>query len=347
MSQVPAIVFDSSETLLLHAALNSDESSPKAWREWRASHHLQQTGTREFAILHHLSQRYESIDFGDDALLLTGLRNRAWAINQQTALLVTEACEVLSSAGIASVPIRGSALLLDPSVDTMRPIAQGELWIDAMNWSRSLQKLREEGWHFRHRPRASMTDAVLSQPRGALFLTWGREFPVLRRTPPEFPSVEPSAEAPMLDSAGSILSFLVAEGVAAPSTVTITWPLDAMQVLAGHSAEAGFWNSVIADSADGGYASLVASGLQWLRAQLGADVPEHVVEVLATAPTDLTVMREIAARGSERKHRSASRRRRDIRRARRLEPWSAVPAVSRWSTGIRFVQASSAARILR
>ena len=347
MIRVPAIIFNSSETLLLQAALNTDESSGKAWREWSTTHDLHQTGTREFAILHHLSQRHASIDFGDDALLLSGLRNRAWAINKQTALLVTGACEVLSSAGLAPVPIRGSALLLDPVVATMRPIPQGELWIDAANWSRSLQLLQERGWQYRHRPRASMTDAVLTQPRGALLLTWGREFPVLRRTPPSFPSGHRNNDALMSDSVGTMLSLLIAEGVMAPSTVTITWPLDAMQVLAGHSTEAGFWNSVIAVSADSGYGSLVAAGLQWLRVQFGADIPEDVVEVLATAPTDPTVMREIAAKGSGRRHRSSSRRRRDIRRARSVEPWSAVPAVSRWSSGIRFLQASSAARNLR
>ena len=72
MIRVPAIVFSSSETLLLQASLNTNESSRKAWREWSASHNLRQTGTREFAILRHLSQRHASIDFGDDGLLLSG-----------------------------------------------------------------------------------------------------------------------------------------------------------------------------------------------------------------------------------------------------------------------------------
>ena len=207
--------------------------------------------------------------------------------------------------------------------------------------------LRAGGWRFRHRPRASKTDAWLEERSGALLVTWGREFPLLRRTPPDFPLLDPNSEFSRPQSAGSMLSLAIAEGVTAPLTAPITWPLDAIQVLAGHATEPNFWNAVTAECASTGYGPVVAAGLEWLRSQIGADVPKSVVEILTAGAMDATVMREIDSRGASSRLKAASRRRVDIRRARCVEPWSAVPAVSPWSSGLRFLQASSAARILR
>jgi len=350
---VGMIPLSASETLLLRAALTSGSSSVDAWREWRDGHDMQQCGPREFAILHHLDPSMLPLDGTSDAPILRGLRNRAWAVNQQSTLHLRDALGALARAEITAQPIRGSSLLLDPSITVLRPVARVDLWVAAADWPRSLSVLASNGWTVRHPPRASMADAWLEDRRGPVLLTWGREFPMLRRTPPEFPNLDATPEsdahicAASTISPTSTMSLAIAEGITAPSTATVTWPLDAVQVLARHAGEPDCWSSVLAECSGTGYGSLVATGLGWLSENLGTDVPHHVLDVLASEPADDAVMRGIAADGLAGRVRASERRRRDIRRARRTAPWSSVPAVSRWASGIRFLQASSADRARR
>ncbi len=330
-----------SDTLLLRAALADEDAAVQAWDAWRAEHDLQQSASREFAILHHLAHRDQYLDFGTDAPLLLGLRKRAWVVNQQTLLHLHQAIDALTRYDITARPIRGSALLLDPSMSTYRPVTTVDLWIGAADWTRSLEVLPAHGWAMRHRPRASMTSAFLDDNGRSLVLTWGREFPQLRRTPPNF--ARGAMESTVADSLsdGCLLTLAIVEGITAPASAAITWPLDAMQLLQDGSRTSEFWQSVRAHSVDSGYGPLVAEGLNWLMSQVGADIPRSVIEQLSAAPMDAVVLHEIAAGGAWQRMQAAARRRHDIRQARQGPPWSAVPRVSPWSSGIRFLQARS------
>lgn len=320
---------DAGETLLLRAALLDPERAAAAWLQWRSTHDVQEIHGRASALLALLPASVPSEELGPDRGLLRGLRRRAWAVNATQRESLSRLLSRLSGAGVEACPVRGShSLLAVPPHEATLPVARTDLWVAPSDWAAALEVVAALGYAPAAPADPDDSLIMLADTSGSrLALTWGFTFPRWSRTPYELGSTPEAVwrdlSFPTLSASHAVVAAIV-EGVAPAGPQALTWPVEVARLVRAHSDDHDFWPLVTEAAVDSGQAPVVSAALAWARHTLDLAVPTTVETALSEGRMEpwLRLERALMSRGLP----SASRPRRalDVRRARRIAPWSAV-----------------------
>jgi len=276
---------------LLRAALLPAQQAAPAWRRWKARG-LQLESVDE-ASARMLSQLWTnrdaaSIDAGDSTLL-KGIYRHALARNAVTLENALEATDVLVSAGIPVLFIKGAAMIaINSGRVGARPIADADILIPETDAERAVALLMAAGYDakpgYGMAPPAGLMHAwACKSPKGSeLDVHWW----AFKTAGDDTSMFETAREATILGrpvlipSVTESLVHVVANAFVSPTGGSpLRWIADALLLLEIDGGTID-WDALVVRTSRPGLTLRLASGLDFLAREFGAPVPADVVTVL-------------------------------------------------------------------
>lgn len=280
------------ERLLLQAALLPPEHGAAAWRQWLASHDVDDVHQRGVQLLPAVAANLPADLLGDEAARVQGIRRRSWYTNQRLLAALGGAVETLDHAGIPVTLCKGAALLCGTVGDAgARTMYDGDLIVPAGRLDDARAALRAAGWREKlDRPLPSWKHAlVLVGPEERqLDLHRSLLHPRFLRTPDpaswwerRVPCTVAGRQAHRLHPGDELVASVVASSGFVDGSA-VRWPFDVVSLVRAHGDD--LWPVVEVSAAEVGYGPLVAAALEHCREEYGLQLPDGVVERLAGSP---------------------------------------------------------------
>jgi hypothetical protein len=282
------------ELELLRAATLDVDAASAAWRRWIAENVIDIAHHRSTDLLPAVAANLPSEVLGEEAERMRGIRRRMWAANQVGFGTLAAAIELLDAAGIDPVLAKGAALATTvyPEPGT-RAMADVDLLIGPERVDDAVEVLIAAGWSrvdpvegpFFH-------DVAVAEANGRSvdlhrWVVFPRFAPVperswLERAVPH--EVLGRRIRRLLGSDELILSVL--HGMLTNSDSASRWPIDVVKLARAVRGDDDFWPSVVSSSAELQVGPVVADGVAMCAAELGAPVPDGVLDALRDGPLD-------------------------------------------------------------
>lgn len=290
------------EALLLRAAFGGADEARRAWLRWRGTRDLDRIEQSEFRLLPLVARCGLAIP-ADDPLLgrMLGIHRRAWLDGQLRLRAAAPLIRSFAERGIRTVLMKGAALGLDAYPDPgSRPMADVDLLVPEERLVEAMDAARRHGFDplVPGSPRRSLrrTHAIAlgrtADPQ-ALIDLHGRPLSLL--VPRSFerelldrarPIDAAGAPAFVPDPADHLL--IVADHGVRPNTVGPTrWAADAAMLIRRHG-ESIDWTRLLHDARRCRLVWTLGQVLRFVRAELGAAVPDGVLARLDEAPISWT-----------------------------------------------------------
>lgn len=280
--------------LLLRATLHPDpETARAAWREWR---HMTDFDRIDYASLRFvpllLSRIKELGIVDDDAGRYRGIHRRAWVHSQQVVHRLRSVIEGLAAEGIPTLVLKGAALGPTVYEDTgLRPIADADVLVPHGDAVRAIDWFVGRGWESEY---LTSRDLLV---RYHLFHDHAWAFDAGGDTKIDVHwKLSHLGTDPALDdrfwqhSRGFRLVGLDARtlspthhlfhacvhGVPYCTVPSMRWVADAAMILQ-HSQDSVDWPEFLRCTADFHVAVIVAHALRYLRSEIDAPIPDHVL----------------------------------------------------------------------
>jgi hypothetical protein len=279
---------------LLRATLLTGPEALADFHRWRSAIDLDQLPPAHYPLLSMLVARLETFGVEPEARL-TGLRRRAWYVNQIALRTLTVARQTLFAADLTPVLI-GDAAFAQASypIDQLRPIETAALLIPAAQASRAIRALRDQSW--RPQPVTAQIDA-------SAFYVWrsaclfiredGSRFELRWHALPDLPTAAleaalwrhgiipgPDILTPLKLSATALL-LLACATATGPTTRSLIALADVITLL--RSDQAVDWPWLIETAALAGLTSSILTVLETAHALIRIDIPNHVWRQLRAA----------------------------------------------------------------
>jgi hypothetical protein len=283
------------EMELLRAATLPTEPAADAWRRWLAAHDIDEAYHRSTDLLPAISANLPSEVLAEEADRLRGIRRRVWADNQFGRVALVEAAKIVEAEGAQPVVVKGAALASTVYTEPgTRAMADVDLLIGADNFVEACDALFADGWQRVDPVEGPFFHAV------AVVDERGRNVDVHKWV--VFPRFSPMPERSWLERAVPLtvrghqlrrlassdeIVLSVLHGMLTNSPSATRWPIDVVQLARmAPSAEADFWDSVVASASEVRAGPIVGDALAMCRTELGAEVPVQVLDELAVSPLD-------------------------------------------------------------
>jgi len=275
-----------SEELLLHAALDQDESALDSWRRWSADTPPTRIETTAFQVLPLVSYNLSRISPGDpDLELIKGVRRHAWTHNQQLIRLGEAVVTELSEAGIDTLMLKGLSLatLYYPDVGA-RPMVDLDLLVPRRSALDAIAVLSQKLDPGTERPMELVEvqhGMPLTDPAGReVDLHW---YSIWRSAPDDdfWQAAVPVelGEAPTKAlSPPDMLLQVCAHGATWHRTPMIRWIADAVMVLRARPDLD--WDRFVTQARKRQLTRTLSGALEHLRAAFDAPVPGDVLRAL-------------------------------------------------------------------
>ena len=299
------------QTLLLRAALLAREQAVSAWREWCDTGVLDDVDSGSFRLLPLLYRNLARHNIDEPQLpRLRGVYRQAWYRNQLAMEQAHEAVRMLADHDIPVMILKGAALL-DGVYGEMgaRPMEDVDLMVPWRFARRALRLLGHAGWASSmhrdgdfQRPMRIVHGVPLHRPNGlAIDLHWR----LLDESPAGHDSAfwdaaEPfefgGARAVRLCPSDQILHLAV-HGIRWDPIPPIRWSADLYLVLQHRGPEVD-WERLVAQAVGRGLTLELLAALTYVRQQLGAHVPDHVLRELRAARPSRLAYLDFRAQGA-------------------------------------------------
>jgi Uncharacterised nucleotidyltransferase len=286
------------QKLLLRAALGEGDRSANAWLRLRPSFDLDRLESSSYVLLPLLYEQLNKLGIEDQLLpKLRGICRRTWYLNQLHLDRLKPALERVGKSDVDALVVGSWEFPICYYRDLgLRAVSELNLLVRPPSVGRAARALREAGWtgpmetsesflRSRHCVRFEGVNGA------ACVLSWRlfHEFvdPARGREPEDLwePSIVFSlggVEARALCPTDELLNVCVS-GARASSWPTITWLVDAMAVLRA-SDSAIDWARFVRQARRLHTTSRALDATSFLRQELGAPIPSHVLEELQETP---------------------------------------------------------------
>jgi len=285
--------------LLLKAALLQGEPALRAWEEWKRAVDLRNPLDPEcYRMLPLLYGNLRALGAASPWMdKLAGVYRREWYRNRLLLHAAARGLAQLHAAGIETMILKGAALIPNYYGDCgLRPMGDCDVLVPAAQRNAAIGVLVRGGWKPLRREPAALTDRVLdtrhswgfADARGLeLDLHWHALWPA--RGPHADDDFWARAESLELDGAAtripdptSLLLSVCVHGAEWEEAAPLRWIADATIILRRRGAEVE-WDRLAAQAAKYHASLLLHDALAYLKASLGAAVPEDALEQLNRA----------------------------------------------------------------
>jgi hypothetical protein len=273
------------QRLVLRAALAPGGDGLGAWREWQGRTALDDLEPGTFPVLPRLYLRLRDAAPAEPELAkLKGIYRFAWGRNEVALRALGEALEALRAAGIGALVTGGVPLASLQREPGARPIARLDIAVRAEDVERAVEAACRAGWSpGRRLPgkalRPFTTVTHLSRPhRVPLALAWSPlgTLPAPLEDAALWERAETRALAggeALVPEATDLLLAACLEGRRSHPETRCQWALDAVDLAAGARID---WEALLERAARRRLLLAVRDALTFLRAELGAPVPDEV-----------------------------------------------------------------------
>lgn len=295
------------EMELLRAATLDTDRAAAAWRQWSATHVVDDASHRAVDLLPAVHAHLPPSVLGAEAGRLRGLRRRIWAETQFRHAVLAGAVAVLAPLGIRPLVTKGAALSTtvyrEPGI---RPMSDVDIVVGPERFGEVMDAFASAGWH-----RPATIDNPFDHAVG-LYDPQHRAIDVHRWV--LFPRFAPAPETDWIERMvphqvqGHQLSrfrcademvLTILHGLLVSGASSVRWPLDVVNAARSGPAVDGidpdrFWDDVVESASAIGTGPIVADALEMCRVELDAPVPVSAVERLGDAALDRHIARHWA-----------------------------------------------------
>ncbi|HMQ54674.1 MAG TPA: nucleotidyltransferase family protein [Anaerolineae bacterium] len=310
---LPGYPSSSPQVLLLRAALLPGEEALAAWRHWRSQVkiEIEHVDAGSFRLLPLVYRNLRKQGMADPLLKrLKGVYRLTWYQNQLHLRAAAEVIQLLQSAGIETLCLKGVPLLLRYYQDYgLRPMGDFDVLVPTVQRDAAIECLIQAGWQAHWRPATKLTKDYLkikhswnfTHANGGEFdLHWHVMIECLdaqadndfwaRAEPLEFHDISTLALCPT-----DQLMHVCVHGMAINKMSPVRWVADAMVILQTHNPLID-WSRLV-DQAQQRRVSLFLGGaLGYLRDTLAAPIPEETLKRLSAIPVTRLERLEYQAR---------------------------------------------------
>ena len=274
------------EQALLRAIFLTGPDALADFRRWQAAIDLDRLPPDQYPLLPMLAARLEALGVAPEARL-TGVRRRAWYVNQLALRTLTTATQTLRAADLTPVLIGDAASAQANSpLGPLRPIETAALLVPAAQARDAVRALTDQDW------RPQPASASIASPA---FYVWrsmcpfaqaaGRRFELRWHAFPDRPTAAleaalwrqcvpgPDTLAPLKLSATTLL-LLACATAATHTTRSLIALADVIMLL--RSDQPVDWPGLIELAALADLTSSISTALETARAITEIDVPDHV-----------------------------------------------------------------------
>ncbi len=286
------------ELLLLRAACLPGSDALAAWSTWQARNDLQTSDKTAFDLLPAVYRNLTALGSEPDAVM-RGIYRRSWVQNQKLFQSAADVLRLFDEHRIPTLLLKGGALATTYYPDSgTRPMYDVDVLVPTDRAEAAYELLRSRGWQPLVTPGGPMAHVVqvvrssdLEGPDGSkLDLHWHALVD----------DYDTAADADFWDAAvdltfnrvpakslcpSDLLLHVLLHGARYMPTRSVLWVMDAYRVIAG--SEVLDWERLTRQARERGLVLPVRTGLEYVRDELGADVPAETIRVLRREPVGL------------------------------------------------------------